>query len=302
MRLDTVRGVAEQFTAACVQMDPRVGDKRHNIGRTIDLMDEAAARGARLVVLPELCTTGYVFESRAEVLGLAETLSASPTRATWEEICRRRDIYVVAGIAERDGDHLYNSALVIGPAGHVGTFRKVHLWDRENLYFTPGGQGFSVFETAIGRLGVAICYDGWFPESYRVCALQGADIVCIPTNWIPEPNQEGQPAMGAILCMANAHVNGVYVMAADRVGSERGQNFVGQSVITSYTGWPIAGPASGEREEIIYAEVDLAQSRRHDWGRFNHPLRDRRDAYYGADLGARGAPSRMAAHGEVGKE
>ena len=95
---------------------------------------------------------------------------------------------------------LYNSSVVIGPQGHLGTFRKVHLWNEENLYFEPGDVGYPVFKTPLGRIGTFICYDCWFPESFRLCALQGADIVCVPTNWVPIPGQDPKrEAMANIL-------------------------------------------------------------------------------------------------------
>ena len=124
-------------------------------------------------------------------------MPAGETTAAWSEAARRHNIYIVAGIAERAGGALYNSAVVLGPSGYIGTFRKVHLWAAENLFFEPGDLGFPVFKTPIGRIGVAICYDGWFPETFRLQALQGADIVCVPTNWVPIPGQEaGRPGDG----------------------------------------------------------------------------------------------------------
>ena len=171
---------------------------------------------------------------------------------------------------------------------HVGTFRKVHLWNEENLFFEPGNLGFPVFHTPIGRIGVAICYDGWFPESFRLCALQGADIVCVPTNWVPIPGQaEGREAMANVLAMAAAHSNSIFIACADRVGVERGQPFEGQSVIVSYTGWPVVGPASRDTEDILIAEVDLGEARRRrNWNAFNQVLRDRRVDVYDEMLGS----------------
>jgi predicted amidohydrolase len=229
---------------ACIQMEPVVGKKEPNVTRSLELIETAAAQGARLIVLPELCNTGYVFESREEAFALAEEAPQGPTCTAWMEVARRRGLHLVAGFSERDGHALYNAAAVIGPAGYVGTFRKVHLWGAENLFFEPGNLGFPVFKTPLGRIGTFICYDGWFPESYRLCALQGADIVCIPTNWVPIPGQDDRrEAMANILCMAAAHTNSLFVAAADRVGVERGQPFTGQSLVVSYTGWPIGGPA-----------------------------------------------------------
>lgn len=277
---------------ACAQMEPVVGKKDENLRRSIEMLEEAASNDARLVILPELCNSGYVFETREEAFALSEEVPGGPTSRAWSEIASKHSLYIVAGINERDGDALYNSSVVIGPHGYVGTFRKVHLWNAENLFFEPGNLGFPVFKTAIGRIGTFICYDGWFPESYRLCALQGADIVCIPTNWVPIPGQdEKREAMANILVMAAAHSNSVFVAAADRVGTERAQPFVGQSLIASYTGWPIAGPASADKEEIIYAEANLADARRkRNWNEYNQVLRDRRSDVYDEMLGSQVAP------------
>jgi N-carbamoylputrescine amidase len=274
---------------AAVQMEPVVGKKDENVRRTLELVEKAAAQGARLIVLPELCNSGYVFESREEAFALAEEVPQGPTCKAWMDVARRHGLHLVAGISERDGQALYNAAVLIGPSGYVDTFRKVHLWAAENLFFEPGNRGFPVFKTPLGRIGVFICYDGWFPESYRLCALQGADIVCIPTNWVPIPGQDAKrEAMANILCMAAAHANSMFVAAADRVGVERGQPFIGQSVIVSYTGWPIAGPASPDHEEIIYAEANLADARRkRNWNEYNQVLRDRRIDVYDEMLGAK---------------
>ncbi|MBM0744001.1 nitrilase family protein [Phormidium sp. CLA17] len=277
---------------ACIQMEPIVGEKAKNVAHSIDLIRQAATQGANLIVLPELCNSGYVFKDREEAFALSEAIPAGSTCQAWAEVAAELKVYVVAGINEQDGSTLYNSAVIIGPAGYIGTFRKVHLWNEENLFFEPGNLGFPVFKTEIGRIGSFICYDGWFPESYRLCALQGADIICVPTNWVPIPGQDQKrEAMATILTMAAAHSNSVFVAAADRVGVERGQLFNGQSVIVSYTGWPIAGPASPDQEEIIYAEVNLADARRkRNWNEYNQVLRDRRTDVYDEMLGTKTTP------------
>lgn len=277
---------------ACIQMEPIVGEKAKNVAHSIDLIRQAAAQGANLIVLPELCNSGYVFKDREEAFALSEAIPAGSTCQAWAEVAAELKVYVVAGINEQDGSTLYNSAVIIGPAGYIGTFRKVHLWNEENLFFEPGNLGFPVFKTEIGRIGSFICYDGWFPESYRLCALQGADIICVPTNWVPIPGQDQKrEAMATILTMAAAHSNSVFVAAADRVGVERGQLFNGQSVIVSYTGWPVAGPASPDQEEIIYAEVNLADARRkRNWNEYNQVLRDRRTDVYDEMLGTKTTP------------
>ena len=277
---------------ACIQTEPIVGEKDRNVSRSLEMIAKAADNGARLLVLPELCNSGYVFNSRDEAFALSEPIPEGPTTKAWMDIAKARDLYIVAGITEREGDSLYNSSVVVGPSGYIGTFRKIHLWNEENLFFERGNLGFPVFSTPIGRIGTFICYDGWFPESYRLCALQGADIICIPTNWVPIPGQDPKrEAMANILVMGSAHSNSVFVAAADRVGTERGQPFVGQSLIASYTGWPVAGPASAKDEEIIYADVNLADARRkRNWNEYNQVLRDRRSDVYGEMLGSTVTP------------
>ncbi len=273
---------------ACLQMEPRVGEKDRNLKRSLEMIEQAGKAGATLVVLPELCNSGYVFETRAEAQDLAEEIPDGPTCRAWSKAAARHGLHLVAGISEREGRALYNSAVVIGPKGHIGTYRKNHLWAAENLFFEPGNLGVPVFHSDIGRIAVAVCYDIWFPEVFRLAALQGADVLCVPTNWVPMPEQPGQlPKMSNILAMAGAHANSMFVAAADRIGTERGQPFIGSSLLVSHTGWPLAGPASEDCEEILIAEVNLSDARRkRNWNDFNQVLRDRRIDVYAETLGA----------------
>ena len=273
---------------ACLQMEPHVGDKERNLARSVEMIDEAAEANANLVVLPELCNSGYVFNTRAEAQSLAEEIPEGPTCRTWVDAAARHEMHIVAGIAERDGRALSNSAVGIGPHGVIGTYRKNHLWAAENLVFEPGNLGVPVFHTEIGRIAAAVCYDIWFPDVFRLAALQGADILCVPTNWVPMPDQpKNLPKMSNILAMGGAHSNSMFVAAADRVGEERGQPFIGNSLVVGYTGWPIAGPASEDREEMLIADANLSDARRkRNWNDFNQVLRDRRIDLYAEDLGA----------------
>ena len=196
----------EGVVIACVQMEPHVGAKHDNVTRAVRYIEAAAEHGAALIVLPELSNSGYVFADRDEAMSLAETLPDGETARAFGEAARRLGVHIVAGIAEREGGHLYNSALLTGPAGPIGVYRKLHLWNNEKRFFEPGDYGVPVFDTPLGRLAIAICYDGWFPETYRLAAMQGADIVCVPTNWVPIPGQDpNREAMANILCMAAAH-------------------------------------------------------------------------------------------------
>jgi len=280
------------LTVASIQMEPVIGKTADNVARSVALLEEAAAKGARLAVLPELCNTGYVFESRLEIRALAEEIPDGPSTQAWMEAARRLDMHIVAGITEKSGENFYNSAVIVGPSGYVGRYRKVHLWGEEALYFTPGDLGFPVFDTPFGRIGCQICYDCWFPESFRLAALQGAELMCVPTNWVPIPGQDPKrEAMANILVMAAAHSNSMFIVAADRVGTERGQPFIGQSLIVGHTGWPVAGPASVDKEEVLIAEINLADARRkRNWNDFNQVLRDRRTDVYDRMLGSGSKP------------
>ncbi len=277
---------------ACVQFEPVVGEKQHNIALSLRHLEAAALQGAQLIVMPELCNSGYMFKDRLEAFSMAEEIPTGPTCVAWLKAAHRLGVTIVAGIAERQGEVLYNSAVVLGPDGYIGTFRKMHLWNAENLYFEPGNLGFPVFNTPFGRLGVAICYDIWFPETFRIQAIKGVDIVCVPTNWVPIPGQaQGRDAMATVLAMAAAHSNSIFIACADRIGTERKQLFIGQSVIVGCAGWPLAGPASVDQEEIIFADVELAHARRsRNWNDFNQILRDRRTDFYDEMLGSGGQP------------
>ena len=275
------------ITVASIQMAPRIGCKQENLARSIALIEQAAAQGAALVVLPELVNTGYVFASRAEAFAMAEAVPDGPSTQAWVDAARRCGVHIVAGMAERDGSRLYNAAVLVGPQGHVGTYRKLHLWGDEHLFFEAGDTGLPVFHTEWGRLGMVVCYDGWFPETYRLLAMQGVDIVAMPTNWVPMPGQPvDRPAMATTLAMAGAHSNALAIVCANRVGTERGQPFIGQSLIVGAQGWPLAGPASPDGEEILHACIDLQAVRRgRQLNAFNHVLRDRRDDLYDPMLG-----------------
>jgi predicted amidohydrolase len=275
-----------RLVIACVQMHPRVGMKQENIENSLRLIRRAHENGAELIILPELCNSGYVFASRAEAFDLAETIEGDTVRR-WRDIARELHITLVAGFAEREGELLYNAAVVIGPNGVIGCYRKLHLWGEENLFFERGNLQMPVFATPFGRIACAICYDMWFPEVFRLAALQGADILCVPTNWVPMKNQVRElPVMANILAMAGAHSNSMFVAAADRVGEERGQPFLGNSIIVDCHGWPVAGPASAGDEEILIAEVDLSDARKaRQLNPYNQLLRDRRTDLYQEMLG-----------------
>lgn len=266
------------FTIACAQVDPVIGDVEANTGLTTAAVHEAAAAGASLVVLPECASAGWAFRDYAESLACAQGLDG-PTVSAWRAAAAETGAWVCGGINELSDGRVYNSAVLISPGGVESVYRKVHLWNSEKLVFDRG-DSFPVVETPFGRVGMLICYDAWFPESTRSLALQGADLVLAPSDWVPNPHQQPGPSLANVMTMANAHSNQVFVAACSRVGTERGQRFIGDSVVVGYDGWVIAGPAP-DVPAIITATIDPIGSRtarRED--PFNRPLGDRQPTAY----------------------
>ena len=278
---------------AVIQCDPQVGLEHcdGNLSRGLALAERAAREGANLIVLPELANTGYTFQSRAEAYAHAETLEEGRSLQAWADFAVEHQVYLAAGFAEREGLKLFDSAVLFGPQGLLGHYRKAHLWNQEKLWFTPGNLGFPVFETPIGRIGLLICWDIWFPEVPRLMAAQGADIICSLNNWVWTPPPLFDTAgrcMASYLTMTAAHVNNVYIAAANRIGEERGGRFLGCSLIAGTNGWPIGEVASAEEESIVYADVDLSNARSAPiWNSLNDLPRDRRTDLYDATLGYR---------------
>jgi predicted amidohydrolase len=269
-----------EIRVACVQIAPVVGDLESNRRLTRDAVREAVGAGARLIVLPELSTSGYVFESREEARACAEPADGAAL-AGWAEEAARGDAVVVGGFCELAEDgHLYNSAAVVDGTGVLAVYRKIHLWDREQLVFEPGRDRAPVLETRVGRIGVAVCYDLNFPEVARGLALAGADIVTVPTNWPLYPRAPGERPIEIALAMATAHVNHVFVAACDRHGEERGVEWTGGSVICDEWGWLLAGPQPDYGGGTVLADCDLARARAKAWNERNDVFGDRRPELY----------------------
>ena len=278
-------------TAVC-QYAPVLGDLPANVAKGARAIREAAAIGADLIVLPEMANSGYVVNSSSEARALAERPEDSPAVASWLKLSQEYGAYIVAGFGEKVSDtELYNSALILGPSGILGTYRKTHLFYEENLYYRPGDLGFPVFELPFGRIGILICYDLRFPEASRILALRGADVICVPTNWVsmmtPDRLWDAQGYCQAnYVAIANAAMNQVFMACADRVGEERGVQFLGCSLIIDPAGTPLAGPASADGDEVLVAEVNLSTARRAKHRNdLNHTWLDRRTDLYSPMLG-----------------
>jgi predicted amidohydrolase len=244
---------------AAVQLEPVVGDAAGNARRILDAVDDALAAGVDVVVLPELATSGYVFQTVEEARELAIT-AADPLFATCaERLAARPGAVLVLGFAERHGNRLHNSAALITEDGVQGVYRKVHLWDREKLWFTPGSAPPLVVDTAHGRIGLLICFDLEFPEWTRIAALAGADLLAVPVNWPDVGRTADERLDEQRIAVATSLMNRVAVVVADRTGSERGVDWCEGTCIVDARGRlrATAGRGAGSAS----ADIDLQQAR-----------------------------------------
>lgn len=272
--------MAESVRVAAVQMEPLLGQVDHNLGRIVAGLKSAASGGAKLAVFPECALSGYGFASREEGFAHAVPLEGPETAAV-AEAAREAGCACIFGYLEKDDEHLYNACALVGPGGVVGNYRKIHLPHLGiDMHVNPGNRPPAVYEIAGLRVGVLICYDGAFPEAPRLLALQGADLIVLPTNWPPRSECQAEH-----MVPTRAMENVVYFMAVNRVGTESGFRFIGASSIADPAG-AILARANDSEETILFADVDPQQSRtkrlvrvpgRHEIDRFA----DRRPAFYG---------------------
>lgn len=279
------------FRVAGVQMEPRLGQLEQNLGVILERLSQAANAGANLAVFPECALSGYGFSSREE--GLAHAVSVDgPEVAKVVALAGKTGCACAFGLLERDGARLFNGCVLVGPRGVLGSYRKVHLpFLGIDMFVDPGDRPFAVHDVGGLRVGMHICYDGSFPETARVLALLGADLLILPTNW-PTHSECAAEHMIATRAMENT----VYMMAVNRVGVESGFRFIGTSSIADPSGKTLAR-AGAEREEMIFAEIDprLARNKhlvrvpgRHEIDR----IADRRPAFYGPLVEERFHPGR----------
>jgi 5-aminopentanamidase len=262
-----------KMRAGFFQFAPVFGDVERNLKTVIKKLERVKAD---LVVLPELFTTGYQFISRREVAGLSEAIPAGRTTRLLAELARDRSLWLVAGLSERDGARLYNSAVLLGPKGYVATYRKVHLFDEEKRWFSPGKRGFRVYSIGKVRLGIMICFDWFFPEAARSLALAGADIIAHPANLI----LPYCPDAMITRCIENR----VFAITANRIGSEKrgGRKqltYIGRSEIIDPSG-KIRARAPSNRETLNVVEIDPRKARDKMIATHNHLFRDRRTGLY----------------------
>jgi predicted amidohydrolase len=282
--------MARQVAIGLAQVTGDPYASRRNRELTVAAAEQLFDRGAKLVVLPELVASGYAAD-RERLLDVAEPLDG-PAVAAWTELARRRDGWVAGGLCERDGDSLFNSAVLVGPEGVELHYRKLHLFREEKLAFEPGDLGLPVAELPFGKVGLCICYDLRFVETLRILALEGAEIVCVPTAWIAGFDTEKWDSRGLAPQAANAilqaNLNQVFVACASQAGPRGGWEMLGSSVLIDPRGKVALGPLPGEEDDLALAEIDLdqvaaAQTR----DELITPRADRRTDVYGLAFGDR---------------
>jgi len=259
--------------AGFYQFSPMFGKKDENLKKVSSVLKDTELD---LLVLPEFFATGYQFISADEVRELSEPIRDGFTTEFLSDLSREKNLYIVAGLPEKDGDAFYNSAVLTGPEGFIGTYRKTHLFFEEKLYFSPGNTGFQVWNTRVGHIGIMICFDWIFPESMRALALLGAEVITHPSNLVLPYCPQAMP----VRCLENR----VFAITANRTGSEgrkEGQSltFIGQSQVVSHEG-NILVRASENEEELLTIDINPQEARNKSLNSFNDILKDRRPEYY----------------------
>ncbi|MGQ9514592.1 MAG: nitrilase-related carbon-nitrogen hydrolase [Thermoproteota archaeon] len=253
-----------------IQLRTIFGRKGKNIERAVKLLKIASTLEADLIVLPELFNTGYVFRNRREVEKMAERIPDGFTTEALMEFAEEYGIYVCAGVCEEASKRFYNSALLVGPAGLIGIYRKSHLFSKEKLWFTPGNTGFRVFSAGGVKVGMMICFDWFFPEVIRVLALSCAQIICHPANLVLPYCQTA--ILGAAI------QNRVFVITANRIGIERSIRFTGRSQIVGPDMKILAKSDLREDVKVVCIRPKDADDKRIT--RFNDIFKDRRPEIY----------------------
>lgn len=258
------------------QFDPVFGQVRQNLDTMADML---AGSRTDLVVFPELCTTGYQFLSTAEVRRLSEDVPGGLSTQRCLQLAREHGTYIVFGMAERAGNTLYNSAVLVGPDGLCVRYRKAHLFQEEKRWFTPGNLAFAVQDIGICRVGMLICFDWIFPEAWRALALAGADVICHPSNLV-------LPGLAQAATVTRAVENRVFVALANRTGREaRGRKaplrFTGRSQLVSPAG-RLLGTCGPRAQQLLEVRIQPAQARDKKITAANDLVEDRREDLYGA--------------------
>ena len=274
-----------EITVAALQLPLGSHDEAENIAAVGEFVEQAAARGAQIVLPPELFSGPYFCQTEDEALfALARPTLEHPSVIAMRRLAAKLKVAVPTSFFERDGHHYYNTLAMIGPDGDVmGTYRKSHIPDgpgyEEKFYFRPGNDGFKVWDVCGTRIGVGICWDQWYPECARVMALMGAELLFYPTAIGSEPYDAelDTSRMWQRAMQGHSVSNCMPVIAANRIGTEGEANFYGHSFVTNEWGDKIVEFGAGE-EGVLVATLDLDRAARHRAGMGF--FRDRRPQLY----------------------
>jgi N-carbamoylputrescine amidase len=247
---------------AVAQLELHPGALEANRARTAAAIEEAAGAGAELVILPELASSGYRLGTHAAVAAAAEEVPG-PTTEVWREAAAGR-CAVIGGVCERDGDAVYNAVAIVAADGTVDRYRKLHLFDEEQVLFAPGNVGLPIVDLPFGRVGVVVCYDLRFVESMRILSLRGADVIAVPTAWTggfdPKPAADGVIDQ-VRAAMVQANLNSVYVACASRVGDDDEVHYLGSSCVVDPYGRFVLEPRDAVDEAVVVVDVDMETAR-----------------------------------------
>ncbi len=254
-----------------VQTSPLFGDKQKNFEHVKSLINNIKAD---LIVLPELFATGYTFVSKKEA-ELASEKSDGKTAEFLIELAKKTSAIIVAGFAEKEGNQIFNSSLIVSEKEVLGTYRKIHLYYKEKLWFSPGNKPLEVYKVKDARIGVMICFDWFFPEITRSLTLLGANIIAHPANLVLPYCQKAM--------MTRCLINRVFAVTSNRIGNEaRGEDdftFTGGSQITSFNG-DVLSSAPKDKTHIDFVEIDVNLARDKNLNKYNNVIEDRRTEFY----------------------
>jgi len=259
-----------------MQTSPVFGEVEKNVERAVRKITLKSFGGADLIVLPELFSTGYQFKTKAEARKLSEDAPSGPTTRRLIEVAKKTGCHVVFGMAEKHGKDIYNSAVLVGPKGFIGLYRKAHLFRSEKKIFTPGNTAFKVYDIGKAKVGMMICFDWFFPEAARRLAFLGADVVAHPSNLV----LPYCPKAMITRCLENR----VFAITANRVGVEariKGERlaFIGQSQVVSPKG-EVLCKAGKTKPEFKIVEINPEEARDKKITPLNDIFKDRRVELY----------------------
>ena len=253
-----------------IQFSPELGNLEKTLANLDALLPQV--KNADLIVLPELCNSGYNFKDKNQARETSEPISDSRFLRFLTESAAKYNLAIITGFNERLGAMLYNSAIIVTPHGYAGKYQKIHLFAREKEFFEPGIEGLPVFEYKHAVVGIQICFDWMFPESWRVLTLKGVDIICHPSNLV-------LPGLAQKAVPIHALTNRIFTVTANRIGKEGNLTFTGLSTIANPKGKVILQSSESSTETGVI-EIDLSEARDKYITPQNHILEDRKPTEY----------------------